>query len=163
MPRDPERNEYTMLDPLQEGATTMLYRGIRRSDRSYVILKTIRSDRPTARDAERLRHEYEISRSLGDLSAVVKVEAFEAPHGGSPTLVLEDFGGETLEVLLPQRISIHRFLRLALELARALAAIHARNVAHKDINPRNILVNPATGEVKITDFGIAAYVHDEPT
>jgi serine/threonine protein kinase len=36
-----------------------------------------------------------------------------------------------------------------------LGNIHSSNVIHKDINPSNIVLNRATGTVKIIDFGIA--------
>lgn len=47
------------------------------------------------------------------------------------------------------------FLRLAIDLTDILGSIHAANIIHKDINPGNIVFNPATGVVKIIDFGIA--------
>ena len=77
------------------------------------------------------------------------------------TLVLEDFGGRSLDRLLdddgPMRpMSIERFLPLALRLAAALAELHRHHVIHKDIKPQNLLYNPDTGEVKITDLGIAS-------
>jgi predicted ATPase/signal transduction histidine kinase/serine/threonine protein kinase len=152
---------YTVLDPLQQGATTVLYRGIRDSDGCPVILKTARAARPSPRDLERLHHEYEMSRALRDLPAVVKVHAFETPHGAAPVLVLEDFGGQTLETLIGPTLPIERFLQLAVRLADALSAIHARNVIHRDLNPRNILWNAESGDLKVTDFGIASYAEDE--
>ena len=36
-----------------------------------------------------------------------------------------------------------------------MGSIHAANIIHKDINPGNIVLNPATGVVKIIDFGIS--------
>ena len=50
---------------------------------------------------------------------------------------------------------LERFLPLALRLAGALAELHRHHVIHKDIKPQNLLFNPDTGEVKITDLGIA--------
>ncbi|WP_341530170.1 serine/threonine-protein kinase PknK [Nostoc sp. UHCC 0302] len=47
------------------------------------------------------------------------------------------------------------FLRLAIQIAEILGKIHSSNVIHKDINPSNIVLNRATGIVKIIDFGIA--------
>ncbi|MEP1078760.1 AAA family ATPase [Leptolyngbya sp. PL-A3] len=76
-------------------------------------------------------------------------------------ILLEDFGGESLEYWIRQRseafcpMPISVFLPLAIKLSSILGRIHAANVIHKDINPGNIVLNPDTGVVKIIDFGIA--------
>jgi len=43
-------------------------------------------------------------------------------------------------------------LQIACQLAEILSEIHERNIIHKDINPNNIIMNPDTGQVKVTDF-----------
>ena len=47
-------------------------------------------------------------------------------------------------------------MRLAIAVAAALTQVHRRGLVHKDIKPANILVNRATGEAKLTGFGIAS-------
>ena len=48
------------------------------------------------------------------------------------------------------------FLRIAVGVAAALGKVHQRGLIHKDIKPANILVNTASGEVRLTGFGIAS-------
>src|SRR6516164_1114746 len=53
-------------------------------------------------------------------------------------------------------MEVGRFLHLAISIAVALGKLHQRGLVHKDIKPANILVNDATGEVRLTGFGIAS-------
>jgi len=46
-----------------------------------------------------------------------------------------------------------QFLRLAVGLATALGGLHRRELIHKDVKPTNVLVNPATGQVRLMGFG----------
>ena len=54
-----------------------------------------------------------------------------------------------------------QFLGLAVGLATALGGVHKSNLIHKDVKPSNILVNSATGEVRLTGFGIASRLRRE--
>ena len=38
---------------------------------------------------------------------------------------------------------------------RGLAYIHAQGIAHRDLKPQNLLLDPATHLIKICDFGSA--------
>src|SRR5258708_7918265 len=71
-------------------------------------------------------------------------------------LILEDPDGEPLDRLLGEPMELSRFLRLAVGLAAALGKLHQQGLIHKDIKPANILVNSATGAIRLTGFGIAS-------
>ncbi|KYC43851.1 histidine kinase [Scytonema hofmannii PCC 7110] len=141
---------------LKTGVKAVLYRGIRIEDRCPVIIKGLRPEQCTPNNIEQLKHEYTISRQL-NTTAAVKAYALEL-HQGIPYLILEDFGGRSLDQLLDDFRQPLSFLKIALQITTALAQIHHRNVVHKDLKPQNILINPQTHEVKIADFGIAAFI-----
>ena len=54
-----------------------------------------------------------------------------------------------------------QFLRFAVGLAGALGGLHERKLIHKDVKPTNVLVNPATGQVRLMGFGIASRLRRE--
>ncbi|WP_437552095.1 AAA family ATPase [Sorangium sp. So ce367] len=152
-------SHYAIIEVLYEGSDTVLYRAVRKDDDRPVVLKVIRRDHASPRAPERLRHEYEVARALGT-TAIVMPYALEM-LGDRPALVLEDFGGVSLDRLQKGPMPLERFFPLAIRVVEALAALHRHDVVHKDIKPQNVLLNPATGEVKITDLGLASRIPRE--
>ncbi|HEY9675308.1 MAG TPA: AAA family ATPase [Waterburya sp.] len=144
---------------IYESANSLVYRGIRKSDRIPVILKVLKEDYPTPVELTRYKQEYEITRSL-NLDGVVKAYSLQ-DYQRSLVMLLEDFGGESLAKWMqnsPQAycpLPLAQFLSLAIAITEILGRIHAANVIHKDINSDNIILNPATGIVKLIDFGIS--------
>jgi serine/threonine protein kinase len=144
-------------DTLYESTHSLVYRGMR-DDGLAVIVKRLKEEYPSPQALTRYRQEYAITRSL-NLEGVVKAYS-QQDYQRTLVILLEDFGGESLEHWMRQRsnfcpMPLATFLQLAIDLADILGNIHAANIIHKDINPGNIVLNLATGVVKIIDFGIA--------
>ena len=77
---------------------------------------------------------------------------------GRPFIVTEFVEGETLRQVIERGpVPVADALRIATQIASALAAAHARGVVHRDIKPENVMVRP-DGYVKVLDFGIAKLV-----
>ena len=143
---------------IYESANSLVYRGIREGDNTPVILKVLKQDYPTPAELTRYKQEYEITRSL-NIDGVVKAYS-QQDYQRTLVIILEDFGGESLAKLMNELegeflMPLPKFLCLAIEITEILGRIHSSNVIHKDINPSNIVLNPATGVVKLIDFGIA--------
>ena len=58
-------------------------------------------------------------------------------------------------------MAMPQFLGLAVGLATALGGVHKSNLIHKDVKPSNVLVNSATGQVRLIGFGIASRLRRE--
>jgi serine/threonine protein kinase len=101
-----------------------------------------------------LTHEYELKDELHGTWAMRPLELVR--EANRTMLVLEDAGGEPLEMLLGVPMNMGRFLRFGIAISSALGKLHQRGLIHKDIKPANILFNEATGEVRLTGFGIAS-------
>ncbi len=144
---------------IYESSASLVYRGIRVQDQRSLVVKLLKQDYPSPQELTRYRQEYEITRSL-NLEGVVKAYS-QQDYQRTLVILLEDFGGESLEQWIHKRpetfcpMPLATFLPLAIDLTNILGRIHAANVIHKDINPGNIVFNPDTGVVKIIDFGIA--------
>ena len=60
-------------------------------------------------------------------------------------------------------LPLARVLDIVARVADALAYAHSQKIVHRDIKPGNIIFNPDTGDIKITDFGIAKISDDSRT
>jgi histidine kinase len=146
---------YTILEQLYESSRTVIERARREADGLAVVVKHLRDIHPNATDLGRRSLEYDMLRSI-DSPRVVRAVALETVRH-SFALVLEDSRGTSLASYLSStRPDTATGLRIAVQLAEALEAIHARHIIHKDVTPGNIIIAQQTGDVMLIDFDIAS-------
>lgn len=152
---------YQINKPIYESAHSVIYRGRREIDDQPVIFKVLKGEYPIPEELARFRREYEITCSLMEIDGIIQVYGLE-PYKNSLLMMVEDFGGELLTRLLPDRtLKLSEFLQLAIRITDILGVIHQRHIMHKDINPSNIVWNPETDQLKIIDFGISTELSRE--
>jgi PAS domain S-box-containing protein len=143
------------LERLRDDGEFILYRAHAKQIKPpSVLLLTPASTRPSPETVKKIDHEYSLRSELDPDWAVMPLALSE--RGAQVTLVLEDPGGETLDGFPSAEMEMTRFLRVAAGLANALRGLHEKRLIHKDVKPTNVLVNSATGQVRLTGFGIAS-------
>ncbi len=153
---------YELRRTLRRGRKTIIYRGLRTSDRKEVILKCLHEEMPSARDIARLRREFEILSRFDDRKTI-KAYALE-PCGNGYALVLEDFGGQSLRQLMDDgSIPLKIILRVAIAICESIALVHAGGVIHKDVKPDNVIIDLSreNWRVALADFSISSTLHEE--
>lgn len=119
--------DYQILAQIYQSANSLVYRSRRKLDNQPVILKLLNLDCPTPAELSRYQQAYEITRFL-QLEGVVRAYDLQK-YQNTLVMVLEDFGGESLEILLKSRnFSLSEFLSLAIQIAETLSQIHTANI-----------------------------------
>jgi predicted ATPase/signal transduction histidine kinase len=154
---------YTLATVLHETASTIVYRGTRDRDGRPIVIKLLKPECPPLKDLARLRHEFGMTWPLALDGVVKSYELIECGH--RLALVVEDFGGRSLQFYLTQHtFTVDDVLNIAIQLADTLIHLHARSIIHKDIKPGNIIYSPDANLTKLIDFSIASHhCQDRPT
>lgn len=109
---------------------------------------------------ERFRREAQAAANLAHPNVVQVFDWGE--DQGSYYIVMEHVDGRPLSAVLRQQGRLHptEAAEIVAKVASGLAYAHRRGVVHRDVKPGNILLT-TSGEVKVTDFGIARAMNTE--
>ncbi|UBU09237.1 serine/threonine-protein kinase [Nonomuraea gerenzanensis] len=153
-------SRYVLLDEIGGGAMGAVWRARQRDTGEIVAVKLLRDG--LAGDSDlvlRFVQERNVMRALRH-PHIVTVRDFVI-EGERLALVMDLVEGGDLRGLLRQRGTLppEEAARLMAQVADALAAAHTIGVVHRDVKPGNVLIDGATGQARLTDFGVARIVH----
>ena len=152
--KKPEIPGYSLEEVIFESSRTRLWRGKRQSDGLLVLIRGSASPQQSAQELAEIRHEHEITQAL-EIDGVLRSEEVVQYENGS-VLILENTEGLPLRKLMDAaRLDLLDSLKVAVSLTGTLKEVHRQGLLHKMINPLNIFVDPASGTVKLTGFGLA--------
>ncbi|MFN7938320.1 MAG: serine/threonine-protein kinase PknK [Bryobacteraceae bacterium] len=145
---------------LCEAGEFILYRGRAvTTEAPSVLLLVSKGLQPGPETLNQFYHQYSLRNELDPEWAVRPIALVE--QRDQTTLVLEDPGGKTLDQFIAGAMDLRRFLEIAAGLANALASLHDRKLIHKDVKPANVLMDDATGQIRLLGFGIASRLRRE--
>ncbi|MFO0809267.1 MAG: protein kinase [Gemmataceae bacterium] len=159
----PERiGEYRIVGILGRGGMGIVYEAEQESLGRRVALKVLApewANHPASRD--RFLREARAAAAISHPNVVATYTVGD--HDGRPFLTQEIIRGESLAQRIARDgpLDMECLLRVGGQVARGLAAAHARGLIHRDVKPANVLLEVDTGRVLLTDFGLARAL-DEP-
>jgi len=147
-------SHYRILEKLGEGGMGVVYKARDSRLERFVALKILPTDRMA--DPERKRRFVQEARAASSLNHphIVTIHDIDEAEGVH-FIAMEYVDGQTLDQRIPRHgMRLNEALKVALEMADALAAAHQAGIIHRDLKPANIMVNEK-GVTKILDFGLA--------
>jgi serine/threonine protein kinase/HEAT repeat protein len=160
LPKHARLGKYKIDRMLGEGGMGFVYEATHETLNRRSAIKMLRP--------ELASHTHIVTRFLNEAKAVnlidhqniVNIYDYGDSQDGSVYFVMEFLEGETLDDLMRKRqpMPVPLILHVFGQIARALAAAHAKQIVHRDLKPANVYVVAREGNpyfVKLLDFGIA--------
>ncbi len=152
---------YELAVRLNTGSTSSVWQAFdRRLGRSVAIKVFHQRD-----ESEALEQVLAEARAASDVISDHVVRVLDVQYGdGHPYIVMElvsEYDAEKGEVVLgttaaaSKPLGIDEVARWVMHVARGVHEAHLRNVFHRDLKPKNVLIAPNSRRARVTDFGLA--------
>ena len=151
---------YRIMEKLGAGGQGTVYKATDIKLGRSVVVKVLPPEL-TSREAnlKRFEREARLASSLDhpNICTIFDLDEVEGVH----FIAMQHIEGRNVRQLVGGRpLELKSTLLIAIQVADALAAAHARGIIHRDIKSGNVMVAPS-GQVKILDFGLAKLLDDE--
>jgi len=151
---------HRLLRRIGEGGMSTVYLGYDLAGNRPVAIKLLSEN--LARQKEFVHRFYREGSLSQELVHPQIVHAFDSGYDTAINrhyLVLEFVDGPSTHAVLGHlgRVPLGITIRIASDIARALAYLHANGYVHRDVKPDNILLHPE-GSAKLADLGLAKLI-----
>jgi len=151
---------YKVLGKLGSGAMAVVYKARQLSLDRIVAVKVL--PKRFTEKSDYIRRFYKEGKTAAKLNHNNIVQAIDVGEvGGLYYFVMEYVEGKTLydDLSKGKIFSEQEALDIVIQLANALAHAHVQGLIHRDVKPKNIMIN-TDGVVKLADMGLARETSD---
>ena len=148
-------DRYEIVKSIGEGGMANVYLARDLILNRDVAIKVLRGD--LANDEKFVRRFQREALASSSLSHPNIVEMYDVGEDkGTYYIVMEYVDGKTLNQLIKKRggLTLSECIDIMLQLTDGVEHAHESYIIHRDLKPQNIMIQDS-GEIKITDFGIA--------
>ncbi len=152
---------YRILGKLGAGAMATVYKATQLSLDRLVAIKVL--PRKFSSNAQFIERFYAEGRAAAQLNHPNIVQAFDVGQAGEfHYFVMEYVEGSTVydDIVKHKRYTASDAAHLVIQIAEALHHAHERGLIHRDVKPKNIMIN-RDGVAKLADMGLARAISDK--
>lgn len=152
---------YEVQEIIGVGGMSVVYKAYDNVDDRIVAIKVLKDEYSS--DAEFVRRFKNESKAIAVLSHPNIVKVYDVSFGEKVQyIVMEYVDGITLKEYIQKQhiIAWNDAVFFTTQILRALQHAHDKGIVHRDIKPQNIILLPS-GNIKVTDFGIARFSRTE--
>ncbi len=145
---------YDIVEKLGEGGMGVVYKARDTHLDRFVAIKVLPAEKVA--DPERKRRFVQEAKAASALNHPNIVHVYDiTADSGVDFIAMEFVAGKTLDQLISRKgMRLNDALKIAVQIADALARAHAAGIVHRDLKPSNIMLDEH-GLVKVLDFGLA--------
>jgi len=150
---DKKIGKYKIVREIGKGGMGVVYRALDPDTQNHLAVKVLPANTVNKAMVERFSRE---AHAMSRLKHPNLVEVYEVGMTeGQHFYTMEFIEGDSLKTVIKNkgRLPFSECLRISVQIAEALAHIHAEGMIHRDIKPANVMVTQ-DGEVKLMDFGL---------
>src|SRR5579863_1545913 len=147
---------YDILDPIGAGGMGEVYKARDTRLQRLAALKVLPQDKiadPDRRARFVLEAQAASARNHPHIVTIYGID--HDAESGVDYIAMEYVQGRTLDQAIGRRgMKLQEALRIAIQIADALAAAHTAGIVHRDLKPGNVMLSER-GDIKVLDFGLA--------
>ena len=153
--------DYELLEELAHGGMGVIYKARQvHLDRIVAIKMLLLGQRASDEVVERFKREAQSAARLRHPLIVAIHEVGEVE--GQPFFSMDYVQGQDLaQIIRKSPLPARRAATYLRAVAEAIYYAHQQGIIHRDLKPSNILIDFATDEVRVTDFGLAKRMNDD--